>query len=132
MALHIPSGATRSDGRPSNDGADQSATLVRSDPPPGSGTSGLTRRIARVEAKGRLVGELRSIAIDLLGPNESDEFPAACADWVATTTEAAISRVSDAALAALVHELDSLIVAVPSHVARQLDRARARHEAGFV
>ena len=92
----------------------------------------MTRRIVRVEAKGRLEGELRSIAIDLLGPNESDEFPAACADWVATTTEAAVFRVSEAALAALVHELDSLIDAVPREVARQLERARARHEAGFV
>jgi hypothetical protein len=92
----------------------------------------MTRRIAGVEAKARLEGELRSIAVDLLGPNESDEFPAACADWVATTTEPAVSRVSDAALAALVHELDSLIVAVPPDVARQLDRAKARHEAGFV
>jgi hypothetical protein len=89
------------------------------------------RRIASIEAKGRLQDELRSIAMDLLGPNEADEFAAACADWVATTTEAAVSRVSDAALAALVHELDSLILAVPPGVARQLDRARARHEAGF-
>ncbi len=92
----------------------------------------MARRIARVEAKGRLEGELRSIALDLLGPNESDEFAAACADWVATTTEAAVARVSDAALAALVHELDSLIVGVPADVARQLDRAKARHETGFV
>ena len=86
--------------------------------------SGLARQVTRVGAQGRLEGELRSIAIDLLGPNESDEFPAACADWVATTTEAAVSRVSDAALEALVRGLDSLLVAVPPDVARHLDRAR--------
>lgn len=131
MGLHVPSGATRSDARSSVDAANKTATLVRANVRDESATSGMTRRIARVEAKRRLEAELCSIAIDLLGPNESDEFLAACADWVATTTEAAVSKVSAAALAALVHELDSLIVAVPPDVARQLDRAKARHEAGF-
>jgi hypothetical protein len=131
MALHAPSGAARSDGRSGIDGADPLTTLVRPDPRHEPRTSGISRRIARVEANGRLERELRSIAIDLLGPNESDELSAACAEWVATTTDAAVSRVSDAALAALVSELDSLIVAVPPDVARQLDRAKARHEAGF-
>jgi hypothetical protein len=131
VGLHVPSGATRSDGRPKIDGSDQTATLAPPDSRPGPRTSEMRRRIARVEAKGRLEGELRSIAIDLLGPNEADELPPTCADWVATTTEAAASRVSDAALEALVHELDSLIVSVPPDVARQLDRARARHDAGF-
>ena len=132
MGLHVPSVATPSDGRPGVDGADPLATLVRTDPRHGGRTHGMGRRIARVEAKARLEGELRSIAIDLLGPNEADEFPTTCADWVATTTEAAVSRVSDAALEALVHELDSLIGAVPPDVARQLERAKARHDAGFV
>ena len=132
MGLHVLSGATRSDGRPSIDRADQTATLVRPDPRPEPRTSEMRRRIALVEAKGRLEDELRSIAFDLLGPNEADEFPATCADWVATTTEAAVTRVIDAALDALVHELDSLIGAIPPEVAGQLDRAKARHDAGFV
>ena len=93
--------------------------------------SDAARQAARVGAKGRLERELRSIAFDLLGPNESDELPATCAAWVATTTEAAVSKVSDSALEALVRGLDSLLVAVPPDVARQLDRARARREAGF-
>jgi hypothetical protein len=114
------------------DGAGPLATLERPHRRHEARTNELGRRVARVQAKGRLEAELRSIAVDLLGPNEADEFPATCADWVETTTEAAVTRVTNAALEALVHELDSLIVAVPPDVARQLDRAKARHDAGFL
>jgi hypothetical protein len=74
---------------------------------------------------------LRSIATDLLGPNASDELPGACADWVAATTEVAASSVCDVALEALVHALDSLLLDAPPDVARRLDEARVRHDAGF-
>lgn len=131
MGLDIGSSATRSDGRPSVDGAEQSATLVEPNQRHDSLASGLAREVTRVEAHGRLEGELRSIAVDLLGPNESDEFPLACANWVATTTEVVVSRVSDSALEALVRGLDSLLVTVPPDVARHLYRAKTRHEAGF-
>jgi hypothetical protein len=88
-------------------------------------------RITSVGARGRLAGELRSIAVDLLGPNEADEFSAACTEWVATSTGAAVSKVCDAALDTLLQELDSLLADVPPDVVRQLRRARLRHEAGF-
>ena len=94
-------------------------------------SSGIASRLSRVAAWARLEDELRSIAVDLLGPNESDEFPQACVDWVAATTEVAASRVCDSALDALVQSLDSLLLAVPPDVARRLDEARARHDAGF-
>ena len=102
MELQLQPSATRTDHRPRIESAERSATLVEPNPPRRSPTSGLARQVARVGAKARLQGELRAIAIDLLGPNESDEFPAACADWVAATTEATVSRVSDSALEALV------------------------------
>jgi hypothetical protein len=89
------------------------------------------RRLRRVRAKARLDGELRSIAVDLLGPNESDEFPSGCADWVATTTDRAIATIGDDALDALVRRLDLLLVGAPPQVARHLDQARARRDAGF-
>ena len=57
-------------------------------------------------------------------------FPQACADWVAATTEAAASRVCDSALDALVRSLDSLLIDVPPDVARRLDE-QVRHDAGF-
>ena len=98
---------------------------------PDQAPSGIARQVSRVAAWARLEDELRSIAVDLLGPNESDEFPAACADWVAATSEAAASRVCDSALAALVESLDSLLIDVPPDVARRLDEARQRHNAGF-
>jgi hypothetical protein len=94
-------------------------------------SSGLARHITSVGAWARLEDELRSIAVDLLGPSESDEFPAACADWVAATTKAAATKVCDSALDGLVRALDSLLVDVPPDVARRLDEARVRCEAGF-
>lgn len=99
--------------------------------PPAQPPSGIARRVSRVGAWARLQDELRSIATDLLGPNESDEFPEACAEWVAATTEAAASRVCDSALDALVQSLDSLLIDVPPDVARRLDEARVRHDSGF-
>jgi hypothetical protein len=89
-------------------------------------------RLKRVGARDRLERELRSIAVDLLGPNEADEFPGACTEWVATTTGAAVSRVCDTALGVLIQELDSLLADAPLDVVRELRRARLRHEAGFV
>jgi hypothetical protein len=99
--------------------------------PPEPSPSGVARHISRVKAWSRLADELRSIATDLLGPTESDEFPSACADWVATTTEMAVSRVCDEALDALVQSLESMLTDVPPEVARRLDEARVRHDAGF-
>jgi hypothetical protein len=93
--------------------------------------SRVASRVSRVAAWARLEDELRSIAIDLLGPNESDEFHGACADWVAAASEAAASTVCDSALDALVQCLDSLLIDVPPDVARRLDQARVRHDAGF-
>ena len=122
----IESSAT--DGRPFIDAVEQPVAHVR----PNRIDPRLSpRRITSVGARSRLEGELRSIAVDLLGPNESDEFPTACTDWVAMTTYAAVSSVCDTALRALVEALDSLIVDVPPDVARSLDRAKARHECGF-
>ena len=92
---------------------------------------GIARQISRVDAWARLEDELRSIAVDLLGPNESDELPAACAEWVAATTQAAVSGVCEAALDGLIQALDSLLIGAPPDVARRLDDARIRHDAGF-
>jgi hypothetical protein len=93
---------------------------------------GLARSMARVGARSRLDRELRLIAVDLLGPYQSDELPAECAAWVDATTEAAVSSVRDVTLAALAHVLDALLTAAPPDVARRLDEARVRHDAGFV
>ena len=70
--------------------------------------------------------------MDLLGPCESDEFPAECAAWLRTTIEAAVSGVVDAALVALAHALDARLSTAPPDVARRLDEARVRHDAGYV
>lgn len=99
--------------------------------PPERPPSGIARHVPRVAAWARLEDELRSIAVDLLGPNESDELPAACADWVAATTQAAVSGVCESALDGLVQALDQLLVDVPPDVAGRLDEARIRHDAGF-
>ena len=131
MGPQLRSSATPSGGRARVDGATHSMTSVGPNAHRVSLASGLARQATRVMARARLEGALRSIAIDLLGTNESDEFPAACADWVATTTEAAVSSVSDSAVEALVRRLDSLLVGIPPDIARQLDRAKVRCDAGF-
>jgi hypothetical protein len=87
--------------------------------------------MSRVGARRRLEDELRAIAVDLLGPNEADEFPAACTTWIAIATKAAVSKVCDTTLEALVRELDARLADVPPDVIRQLRRARLRHEIGF-
>ena len=99
---------------------------------PDRAPSSIAREVSRVAAWARLEDELRSIAVDLLGPNGSDELPAACADWVTATTQSAISGVCEAALDGLIQALDSLLIDVPPDVARQLDEARVRHDAGFI
>ena len=99
----------------------------RPDRPP----SAIARHVSRVAAWSRLEAELRSIVVDLLGPNETDELPADCAEWVAATTQRAISGLCDEALDGLVHALESLLVDVPPDIARRLDDARIRHDAGY-
>jgi hypothetical protein len=83
--------------------------------------------LARVGARDRLEGALRSIAVDLMGPNEADQLPPACSEM----TRAAVARICDTALDALVQDLDALLAGLPPDVVRQLGRARLRLEAGF-
>jgi hypothetical protein len=104
--------------------------------PPRPASSGprrpdLRHRVDRVDARGRLEDELRAIAVDLLGPNEADEFPVDCAGWVARTTDAAVSVACAAALDTLIDALESGLGTVPPVVARRLRDARARQDAGF-
>jgi hypothetical protein len=111
--------------------SDPVTTVLVGAGPPDRPPSGIARHVSRVAAWSRLEDELRSIAVDLLGPNETDELPAGCAEWVAATTEKAISGVCDEALDGLVQALESLLVDVPLDIARQLDEARIRHDAGY-
>jgi hypothetical protein len=104
--------------------------LVRAGPPDRA-PSGMRRQLSRVAARSRLEAELRSIAVDLLGPNETGELPAAGADWVAAKTLDAISGVCDQALDELVRALESLLVDAPPDVRRGLREARIRHDAGY-
>jgi len=121
----------RTDGRARLDVIARAATRLEPNRRTEQAPSGLAR-LTRIGARGRLEGELRLIAVDLLGPNESDESPADCAEWVAAATEAAVSKICDSTLEELVEALDSLLVDIPPDVARHLDQAKARHEAGFV
>ncbi len=57
--------------------------------------SSLARSVTRTGARRRLLGELRSIAVDLLGTFESEELPAACAAWVDMATETAVTTICD-------------------------------------
>jgi hypothetical protein len=127
-----PTESSRADQRVTIDAVEASVTWLQPDRRVERPAPGLARQVTRIGARARLEGELRSIAVDLLGPNEADEFPVSCSNWLATTTDTAVSRVCDSTLEALVQALESLLVSMPPDVARQLDRARVRRETGFV
>jgi len=91
----------------------------------------LARSLARTGARSRLEAELRAIAVDLLGGCQPGELPNECADWLATTVEAAVTRVCDASLAALAETLSSRLAAAPPGVAPRLRDAEARNDAGY-
>ncbi len=109
------------------------ATAIRTERPttPGARRPDLRRRVERIDARGRLEDELRAIAVDLLGPNEADEFPVDCAGWVARTTDAAVAVACASALDTLIDALESGLGSVPPVVARRLRDARVRQDAGF-
>jgi hypothetical protein len=92
----------------------------------------LTRSLARTAARSRLEAELRVIAVDLLGRCQPGELPNDCAEWLATTVEAAVTRVCDSSLAALAETLDSRLDAAPPRIARRLEEAEVRHDAGYI
>ena len=83
------------------------------------------------EARSRLGAELRAIALDLIGLYDSEELPAHCAAWVRTTIEAAVAGIHDPAVAAIAGHLRAQLAVAPPDIARLIDQARRRHEAGF-
>ena len=92
----------------------------------------LARSLARTGARSRLETELRAIAVDLLGRCQPGELPNDCAEWLATTVEAAVTRVCDSSLAVLAETLDSRLDAAPRRIARRLEEAEVRHDAGYI
>jgi hypothetical protein len=92
----------------------------------------LARSLARTAARNRLETELRAIAVDLLGRSQPGDLPSDCAEWLATTVEAAVSAVCESSLAALAETLDSRLDAAPPEFAQRLREAEVRHDAGYV
>jgi hypothetical protein len=92
----------------------------------------LARSLARTAARNRLETELRAIAVDLLGRCQPGELPGDCAEWLATTVEAAVSGVCESSLAALAETLDSRLDAAPPGFAQRLLEAEVRHDAGYI
>jgi hypothetical protein len=116
-------------------GSAGSADLARRTRGSGAGPTGtLSRTITasrQIEARSRLDAELRAIALDLLDLFQADELPGECAAWVRTTIEAAVSEVSEPAVAVLALRLRSALGDAPADVASRIDAARVRHEAGY-
>ena len=112
-------------------GIAQATVTLQPESRPG-GMSPLARSVARTGARRSLEAELRSIALDLLGPFESEELPTACAAWVDMATKTAVTTVCDRSLSALIAALESLLIGAPPDIALRLDEARARHDAGIL
>jgi hypothetical protein len=91
----------------------------------------MARSLARTLARSRLEREVRAIAVDLLGRCQPDELPDDCTEWLATTVDAAVTRVCESSLAALADSLDSRLDVAPPWVARRLRDAEVRHDAGY-
>jgi hypothetical protein len=115
--------------RPMEDGSTIRSALSQT---PAEPSPFLARSLARTGARSRLETELRGIAVDLLGRCQRGELPGDCAEWLATTVEAAVSRVCDSSLALLAETLDSRLDAAPPRIARRLEEAEVRHDAGYV
>lgn len=92
----------------------------------------VVRRVARIGARYRLDGELRHIAIDLLGVCPDDELPLEVSSWVQTATDSAVAGVRDMSLATLVEAIDALLAEAPPDVARRLNEAAIRHDVGII
>jgi hypothetical protein len=92
----------------------------------------LARSLVRTGARSRLETELRAIAVDLLGRCQPGELPTDCAEWLATTVEAAVTRVCASSLAALAETLDTRLDAAPRGIARRLEEAEVRLDAGYI
>ncbi len=104
-------------------------------PPAGAGEHGAPELITTTrhrEARQRLAAELRSLALDLLGLNATDELPAECAALVRGSIERAVSRIVEPALTTLVHQLHDDLDSLPQGMARRIDETRRRHEAGLM
>jgi hypothetical protein len=69
--------------------------------------------------------------LDLLGLYEAEELPRECAAWVHTTIETAVSSLCHPAVSALTRHLRSELAVAPPDIARRIDEAKRRHEAGF-
>jgi hypothetical protein len=115
--------------RPMEDGSTIRSALSQT---PAEPSPLLARSLARTGARSRLETELRGIAVDLLGRCQPGELTGDCAEWLATTVEAAVSRVCDSSLALLAETLDSRLDAAPPRIARRLEEAEVRHDAGYV
>ena len=95
-------------------------------------TPRLVRRVARTRARARLAGDLRAIALDLLGPSDPHALPAESAAWVEEAADRAVEAVRDASLTVLVDRLEAIMAGAPPAVAERLEEAAARQEAGIV
>ncbi|HET7026760.1 MAG TPA: DUF2249 domain-containing protein [Candidatus Limnocylindrales bacterium] len=92
----------------------------------------LVRRVDHTRARARLEDQLRSIALDLLGPSDRELLPAESAAWVEEAADRAVEAVRDASLTVLVERLEASLAAAPPTVAERLEEATERQEAGIV
>jgi hypothetical protein len=111
---------------------DRPATTPSLDQPVGLRSPLLARSLVRTGARRRLEMELRAIAGDLLGGCQPGDLPSDCAEWLDATVDAAVRTSCESALAALTEILQSRLDAAPREVARRLEDAEVRHDAGYI
>ncbi len=92
----------------------------------------LARRVTATGARSRLTDEMRSIALDLIGPSDPAALPASAAAWVETAVAEAVEAVGDLSLARLVERLDSVLASAPPEIAHRVDAVLDCQEAGIL
>lgn len=93
--------------------------------------SPLDRHAARAMARARLRSELRSIALELLGPCEPGDVSREMAAWIDKATETAVSGALDTSMSALMQSLETAVAGAPIHLVDRLAQAAVRRDAGI-
>ncbi len=90
----------------------------------------LHEHFARIHGRDRLDAELLRIAMDLIGPYDRDDLPAAEREWLEQKVSVAVNAALEPALQTFLAELAAGLVEAPDDLLARVTRAKLRRELG--